>query len=97
MISTWQLLVTNVTPPLVALVDDSKWRDKTGKVHKRHIEARSGNHCCCGKAMSITQPACVCVCVCVCVFVALGIQHAIRMLRIVVCGLPRCTVFFHIS
>jgi hypothetical protein len=38
--------------------------------------------------MSITQP--------VCVFVALGTQHAMRMRHIVIYGLPRSTVFFHI-
>jgi hypothetical protein len=31
-----------------------------------------------------------------CVFVALGIQHAMRILYIVMCGLPLSTVFFHI-
>jgi hypothetical protein len=32
----------------------------------------------------------------VCAFVALGIQHALRMHRIVICGLPHSTIFFHI-
>jgi len=32
----------------------------------------------------------------VCVFVALGIQHAMRVRHIVICGMPRYTVFFHI-
>jgi len=41
---------------------------------------------------------CVCVCVwcecmCVCVCVALGIQHAMRIRRII-CGLPHSTTFF---
>ena len=38
--------------------------------------------------MSMTQP--------VCVFVALDIQHAMRMCHIVICGLPLSTTFCHI-
>jgi hypothetical protein len=33
---------------------------------------------------------------CECVFVALGIQHEMRMRQIVICGLPRSIIFFHI-
>jgi len=55
---------------------------------KCNNEARSCNHCCSGKAMSITQV--------VCAFVALGIRHAMRMRHIIICGLPRSATFFHI-
>jgi hypothetical protein len=53
---------------------------------QRNIEARSCSHCCSEIAISITY--------CECIFVALGIQHALRMHRIVICGLSDSTVFF---
>jgi len=34
------------------------------------------------------------LCVCVCVFVALGIQHAMRMRHIANCNLPRSKIIF---
>jgi hypothetical protein len=43
-------------------------------------------HCCRGRAINIKQPECE--------FVALGIQHAMRMRHIDICGLPRSTILF---
>jgi len=54
----------------------------------RNIEARPCNHSCCGKAIFITYSECVCV--------ALGVDHAMRMRYIVICGLPGSTIFSHI-
>jgi hypothetical protein len=51
-----------------------------------NIEGRLRNRCCSGKSLSIIYS--------VCVFVALGIQHAMRMRHIVICDLPGSTMFF---
>jgi hypothetical protein len=54
--------------------------------YKRNIEARSCNHCWRWKAISITYSECV--------FVAFGIQHAMRMRHIAICGPFGCTKIF---
>jgi len=55
---------------------------------QRITEARSCKHCWGGKSKTIIYSECV--------FVALGIQHAMRMRHTVICSLPRSTIFFHI-
>jgi hypothetical protein len=62
------------------------WRTKYITRQSIYIEARSRNHCCGAKTISITHSEWVCV--------ALVIQHAKRMRRIAICGLSGCTIFF---
>jgi len=51
-------------------------------------EVHSYNHCCSGKAISITYSECV--------FVVLGINHAMSMHHIFIGGLLGATIFFHV-
>ena len=62
--------------------------NQTGNVHvrRRNTGARSRNHCCSGKAISITYSECVSV--------ALVTQRATRMRRII---LPSVACLTHIS
>jgi len=56
---------------------------------ERNIEARTYNHCCSGKAISITYSECVSV--------ASDIQHAKHLRLItVISGLSGSIIFFHI-
>jgi hypothetical protein len=58
-------------------------------MYKPNTDAHSRNYCCRAKAKIVTHPEFV--------LVALGTQHAMRMRHIVICGLPRSKIFFHIS
>jgi len=52
------------------------------------IKAFACKYCCGRKAINITYSECV--------FVGLGIQHAVRMRRVIICGLSGSTILFHI-
>jgi hypothetical protein len=55
---------------------------------KCNSEARSCQNCCSGEAISITYSGRV--------IVSVGIQHEMRMRRVVMCGLPDSITFLHI-
>ena len=55
----------------------------------RNIEARSCNHCCSRKGISIIYSECV--------FLDLGIQHVMRTRHIVICDLPGSNIFIYIA
>ena len=54
----------------------------------RNIETRCYIHCCSGKAVCITYTECV--------FLESSIQHAMRLRKIVICGLSGSTIYLHI-
>jgi len=56
-------------------------------VVERNVEPLPYNDCFSWNSISITNSECV--------FVALGKQHAMRILHIVICDLCGCTIFFH--
>jgi len=68
-------------------VSNAKYITRQAIYVYRNNEERSYNYCS-GKAMRVTY--------CEYVFVALGIQHAMRMRDIGVCGLPGSTIFLYI-
>jgi hypothetical protein len=55
-------------------------------IYKRNIEARSRNHCCRGKAISVTYSE----------YASIALVKAHVLYYIVICGLPGSTMFLHI-
>jgi hypothetical protein len=61
--------------------------NKTAMDAYRNVEALSCNHCCTVQAISVITYS-------KCVFVAVGIQHTMRICHIAICGLPVSRIFF---
>jgi len=70
----WSLLLVKLNT-FLGLVCQAKYHTRQANVRIRNNKARTRNHCCRAKAMSIAYSECV--------FAALVIQHATRMRRII--------------
>jgi hypothetical protein len=72
------------------LIKYTLWYNKQHRqcTYNLNIEACPHNHCCRGKAISVTYSECV--------FVALGTHYVMRMRHIIICGFSVSTVFFHV-
>jgi len=76
--------------PLLASQSGCRFSDVTRQANyvEWNIQARSCNHCCSKKAISMGYSECVSV--------ALDTQREMRIGHIVICGLSGSTVYFHI-
>jgi len=64
-----------------------EYKEDRQYTYKITLRARSCIHFCSGKT-SITYFEYM--------FVTIGIQHAMRIRHVIICGLPCCTIFFHL-
>ena len=65
---------------------DARFKQRKDRQCTYNLTAFSSNHFCTGESINISHSECV--------FVALGIQHAMLMHHIVICGLTGSTIFF---